>query len=239
MDTLGFAAGIGSAFTLGAILGAERELRGHHEAGLRTNSLVAGGAALFVSLSQLVDHEASPTRVAGQVVSGIGFLAGGVIIRDGLSIQGLTTAATLWCSAAIGVLAGAGFLIPAVIGTGALLLLHVFMRPVKTRLQAWMKSRTKPTAVVAAAGYHLRVVCGVGHEPAVRAKLLEAIRAHEVLTVRGLHSEHGSRGGERVVTGDVHAREAADTVIEGIIGAMLVTDGVLTAGWERTAKHHT
>ena len=236
MDTLGFAAGIGSAFTLGAILGAERELRGHHEAGLRTNSLVAGGAALFVSLSQLVDHEASPTRVAGQVVSGIGFLAGGVIIRDGLSIQGLTTAATLWCSAAIGVLAGSGFLIPAAIGTGALLLLHVFMRPMKARMQAWTKARAKPTAV--AAGYHLRVVCGVGHEPAVRAKLLDAIRSHAALAVRGLHSEHGSRGGERVVTGDVHAHEAADTVIEGIVGALLVADGVLTAGWERIGKHH-
>ncbi len=231
MDTLTFTAGIGTAFTLGAIVGAERELRHHHEAGLRTNALVAGGAALFVSLAQLVDNEGSPTRVAGQVVSGIGFLAGGVIIRDGMSIQGLTTAATLWCCAAIGVLAGSGFLIPAVIGTGAVLTLHVLMRPARMRLQAWMKARTR-----AETSYHLRVVCEVGREPAVRAKMLDAVQQHGALTTRGLHGEHGSRGGERVVTGAVTTHEAADSVIEGIIGALLVAEGVLSAGWERTTK---
>ena len=232
MDTLAFATGIGTAFTLGAIVGAERELRHHHEAGLRTNSLVAGGAALFVSLSQLVDHEGSPTRVAGQVVSGIGFLAGGVIIRDGLSIQGLTTAATLWCCAAIGVLAGSGFLIPAAIGTAAVLMLHVLMRPARMRLRAWMKARARTET-----GYHLRVVCEVGHEPAVRAKMLDAVRGAGTLTARGLHGEHGSRGGERVVTGAVQAHEVADAVIEEIIGGMLITEGVLSAGWERVTKH--
>lgn len=228
VDTLTFTTGIGTAFALGAIVGAERELRQHHEAGLRTNSLVAGGAALFVSVAQLVHHEGSPTRVAGQVVSGIGFLAGGVIIRDGLSIQGLTTAATLWCCAAIGVLSGSGFLLPAVIGTGAVLMLHLVMRPIKNRLQSWMKDRTP-----AETGYHLRVVCEVGREPAVRAKLLDAIQQHGTLTTRGLHGGHGSRGGERVVTGEVHAHETADTIVEGIVGALLVTEGVLSAGWDR------
>src|SRR6266403_2205956 len=108
MDPLLYAANIAVAFLLGLAIGLERELR-HHEAGLRTNALVALGAALFVSLARLYDHEGSPTRVAGQVVSGIGFLAGGVIIRDGFSVKGLTTAATLWCTAAVGTLAGSGF----------------------------------------------------------------------------------------------------------------------------------
>lgn len=233
MDTLAFTTGIGTAFALGAIVGAERELRNHHEAGLRTNALVAGGASLFVSVAQLVDHEASPTRVAGQVVSGIGFLAGGVIIRDGLSIQGLTTAATLWCSAAIGVLAGSGFLIPALIGTAAVLALHVLMRPARARLRTWMIARTRTET---AHHYHLRAVCEVGHEPAVRAKMLDAVRAHDGLTVRGIHGGHGSRGGERVVTGDVHTRGDADAVVEGIIGSLLITEGVLSAGWERATK---
>ncbi len=232
MDTLTFTTGIGTAFVLGAIVGAERELRHHHEAGLRTNALVAGGASLFVSVAQLVDHEASPTRVAGQVVSGIGFLAGGVIIRDGLSIQGLTTAATLWCSAAIGVLAGSGFLIPATIGAVAVLMLHLLMRPLRGWLRQWVKVSTR-----AESGYHLRVVCEVGHEPVVRAKMLDAIREHGTLTTRGLHGAHGSRGGERVVTGEIHAHEAADTIVEGIVGALLVTEGVLSAGWDQITKH--
>lgn len=230
MDALTFASGIGTAFALGAVVGAERELR-HHEAALRTNALVAGGAALFVSVAQLVDHEGSPTRVAGQVVSGIGFLAGGVIIRDGRSIQGLTTAATLWCCAAIGVLSGSGFLIPAVIGVVAVLTLQTLMRPAKIRLEAWMKTQSR-----AETEYHLRVVCGVGHEPAVRATVLEAVRGHDGLTLRGLHGEPGSRAGERVVTAEFHLPDAADVLVEGIVAGLLVTEGVFSAGWQRITE---
>ena len=227
MDALTFATGIGTAFVLGAVIGAERELR-HHEAGLRTNALVAGGASLFVSLAQLVDHEGSPTRVAGQVVSGIGFLAGGVIVRDGFSVRGLTTAATLWCTAAVGVLAGSGFLVPAAIGAAAVLGLHLSLRPASARLTAWAKARAP-----AEAGYHLRVVCGVGHEAGVRAKVLEAVRGHAGLTVLGLHGEPGTRAGERVVTGEVHATEADDGFVEGLVAGLLATEGVSAAGWDR------
>lgn len=236
MDTLGFATGVTTAFALGAVIGAERELRQHHEAGLRTNSLVAGGAALFVSVAQLVGQEASPTRVAGQVVSGIGFLAGGVILRDGLAISGLTTAATLWCAAAIGVLAGSGFLAPAVLGTLAVLSLHVFMRPVKMSVERWLRGKS-PARAGAATGYHLRVVCGIGHEPAVRARLMEAASAHAGLAVRGLHGEPGSRPGERIVTAEFQSPDAADAAVEGVAAALLAADGVLSAGWARARKH--
>ncbi len=82
------------AFVLGAILGLERQWR-QRLAGLRTNTLVATGAALFVMLSALTPGDSSPTRVAAQVVSGIGFLAGGVILREGTTVRGLNTAATL------------------------------------------------------------------------------------------------------------------------------------------------
>src|SRR3974377_1721040 len=94
-----FVLGIGAALAMGLAIGVERQL-GQHPAGLRTNALVCVGAALFVSLSRLMDHEASPTRIAAQVVSGIGFLGGGVILREGLNVKGMTTAATIWCSAA-------------------------------------------------------------------------------------------------------------------------------------------
>lgn len=227
MDPLTFAAGVGTALALGAAIGAERELR-HHEAGLRTNALVAVGAALFVSLARLVDHEGSPTRVAGQVVSGVGFLAGGVIVRDGFSVRGLTTAATLWCTAAVGVLAGSGFLVAAAGGAGAVVGLHLALRPASARLAAWAKARTP-----AEAGYHLRVVCGARGEAGVRAKVLEAVRGHAGLTVLGLHGEPGTRAGERVVTGEVHAAEADDGFVEGIVAVLLATEGVVSAGWDR------
>jgi putative Mg2+ transporter-C (MgtC) family protein len=82
------------AFLLGSMLGFERQWR-QRMAGLRTSTLVATGSALFVTLSVLTPNDASPTRIAAQVVSGIGFLAGGVILREGLTVKGLNTAATI------------------------------------------------------------------------------------------------------------------------------------------------
>src|ERR1700761_2876399 len=98
---------LGVATLLGACIGFERQWR-QRMAGLRTNTLVAIGAASFVIFASLVPGEGSPTRVAAQVVSGIGFLGAGIIVREGFNITGLNTAATLWCSAAVGVLAGEG-----------------------------------------------------------------------------------------------------------------------------------
>lgn len=93
------------AVALGAIIGAERQWR-QRMAGLRTNALVATGAAIFI-LSSVSTSPDSPGRIAAQIVSGIGFLGAGVIMRQGMNISGLNTAATLWCSAGVGVLAGA------------------------------------------------------------------------------------------------------------------------------------
>src|SRR5215469_13086584 len=142
MDILHFALRIGVALLLGSLIGLERQFR-QHPAGLRTNALVAVGAALFVSLSDLLSNDkADPTRIASYIVSGIGFLGGGVILRDGLNVKGMNTAATLWCSAAVGTLSGAGFPGHALIGTATVLGLHLGLRPVGR----WVDSRLK-TAV--------------------------------------------------------------------------------------------
>jgi putative Mg2+ transporter-C (MgtC) family protein len=98
---------LGVATLLGAAIGFERQWR-QRMAGLRTNTLVAIGAASFVIFESLFPDNVSPTRVAAQVVSGIGFLGAGIIFREGLQVSGLNTAATLWCSAAVGLLAGSG-----------------------------------------------------------------------------------------------------------------------------------
>jgi putative Mg2+ transporter-C (MgtC) family protein len=114
------------AAALGGAVGLERELR-DREAGFRTHMLVAVGSALFTLVSaygfrDFLVHggtvvRADPTRIAAQIVTGIGFLGAGAIIRQGLSIRGLTTAATLWVVAAIGLAAGAGYYSAAVITT--------------------------------------------------------------------------------------------------------------------------
>ena len=120
---------LASAVILGSVIGFERQWR-HRLAGLRTNTLVALGAASFVVFEALVSNESSPTRVAAQVVSGIGFLGAGVIFREGLNVRGLNTAATLWCSAAVGVLAGAGYAWCAAIATAFIVMVNVLLRPI-------------------------------------------------------------------------------------------------------------
>ncbi len=102
----------------GALIGIERQWQARR-AGLRTNALVATGATLFV-LYAVATNDSSPTRVASYVVSGVGFLGGGVILREGFNVRGLNTAATLWCSAAVGVLAAGGHLVFALIATGTI-----------------------------------------------------------------------------------------------------------------------
>src|SRR5271154_1537115 len=108
MEIMHFLVNLGTAALLGIVIGFERQFR-QQPAGLRTITLVSVGAAMFVSLSHLMHDTDSPTRVASYIVSGIGFIGGGVILREGLNVRGLATAATLWCSAAVGTLAGAGF----------------------------------------------------------------------------------------------------------------------------------
>ncbi|MCZ0992096.1 MgtC/SapB family protein [Streptomyces noursei] len=139
----------------GALIGVERQWRARM-AGLRTNALVAAGATLFVLYSTAVGDSGSPTRVASYVVSGIGFLGGGVILRDGAGVRGLNTAATLWCSAAVGVLAASGRLEFAVLGTLAVLAVHLVLRPAGRLLDRAPASGSDPDAAVHAT---VHVVC--------------------------------------------------------------------------------
>src|SRR5271168_5104169 len=111
------------ALVLGILIGLERQWR-QHPAGLRTNALVAVGAAMFVSMSRLMDDHANPTRIVSYVVSGLGFLGGGVILREGMTVKGMNTAATIWCSGAIGALAGGHFPFQAAAGTAVVLFVH-------------------------------------------------------------------------------------------------------------------
>jgi len=109
MDFQIFMIRIGASFLAGFLIGLERELR-HKKAGLRTNTLVAVGAAVYVliSLSLMSADFGATARIIGQVVTGIGFIGAGVIIHREADILGITTAATIWCSAAVGCLAATG-----------------------------------------------------------------------------------------------------------------------------------
>jgi uncharacterized membrane protein YhiD involved in acid resistance len=123
---------------LGALIGFERELH-ERDAGTRTHALVALGSCLFTVVGaygfrELVHASTDPTRVAAQVVTGIGFLGGGVILRQGLTVRGLTTAGSLWMSAAIGLSCAAGAYWAALIATGLTLFALAPLRFVSRRL---------------------------------------------------------------------------------------------------------
>jgi putative Mg2+ transporter-C (MgtC) family protein len=115
------------ALALGSAIGFERQWR-QKMAGLRTNALVALGACGFVVFSAMVG-EGDPTRVAAQVVTGIGFLGAGIILREGINVHGLNTAATLWCSAMVGTFAGAGFWAPSLVAAGFVVGTNLLLRP--------------------------------------------------------------------------------------------------------------
>lgn len=127
------------AGALGGIIGIERELR-NKAAGLRTNILIAMGSALFTLMSiEMARGGADPTRIAAQIVTGIGFLGGGAILREGATVRGLTTAATIWMNAAIGVAAGGGRYQLAIVATVTTLVTLTLLMPV----DRWLDAREK------------------------------------------------------------------------------------------------
>jgi putative Mg2+ transporter-C (MgtC) family protein len=222
-----FALNTGAALLMGVAIGFERQWR-QHNAGLRTNALVALGAALFVGLSTLIDHEASPTRIAAQVVSGLGFLGGGVILREGLNVRGLNTAATIWCSGAVGSLAGAGFPLEALTGTAGVLLVHLGLRPAAR----WIDARTR-TAIDVETVYRLRVESAADHDAHVRHILLRHVNGHDRLTLQGLATED-TEGGHTIVIADIFALERNDRAMEEIVARVSIEPEVRAVSWQRT-----
>ncbi len=137
MTTLEFTLRLLTALLSGMLIGFERQWH-HKPAGLRTNTLVATGAALFVLLSiNLTQEQGDVTRIIGQIVTGIGFIGAGIIFKEGISVHGLTTAATVWCSAATGSIAAAGYFIETLIGVAAIISVNTMLIP----LDKWLSER--------------------------------------------------------------------------------------------------
>jgi putative Mg2+ transporter-C (MgtC) family protein len=117
-----------AAFVLGTLIGAERQYR-QRGGGLRTHVLVSVGAATFVDIGMHLNGNAGATQIIAYVVSGVGFLGAGVIMKQGSSVWGLNTAATLWCSAAVGACAGADLAFEAIALTAFVLAGNTLLRP--------------------------------------------------------------------------------------------------------------
>ena len=133
MTLIDFVIRIGCAVVFGFLIGLERQLTGH-STGIRINVLICMGACLFTLFSQLMGAE-DTTRIAAQVVTGIGFLCSGIIFKEGLNVKGLNTAATMWCTAAIGVLTSSGLIFYAIAAVVVLIGSNLIFRFLAGKIQ--------------------------------------------------------------------------------------------------------
>ncbi|MFN7174654.1 MAG: MgtC/SapB family protein [Thermaurantiacus tibetensis] len=223
-ETLDAALNLLVAVGLGALVGLERQWR-QRLAGLRTNTLVALGAASFVLFADLFPGEASPTRVAAQVVSGIGFLGAGIIFREGVNVRGLNTAATLWCSAAVGVLAGAGAWERAAAVAALVIAVNVALRPVLRFIQSQPVPEPEGDRC-----YLVTVVSRGEAEAHVRALLLQGVSSAG-LRLRRLDSQNIEESDRIAVEAEVVSEGRADAPIEQIIGRLSLEPQVTAARW--------
>lgn len=219
--TLRLGVGVGC----GALIGIERQWQARR-AGLRTNALVATGATLFV-LYAVATNDSSPTRVASYVVSGVGFLGGGVILREGFNVRGLNTAATLWCSAAVGVLAAGGYLVFALIATGTIVMIHLLGRPVGHLIDrdnvVEEDEDDQP--------YQLQLICRPKSEKYARAQIVQRTGfGGDRLLLRGIYT--GRNADDSVtLTAYLLSDGHAPSRLEQLVGELSLQEGVQAVHW--------
>jgi putative Mg2+ transporter-C (MgtC) family protein len=226
-----FALRLGVGVGCGALIGLERQWRARM-AGLRTNALVAAGATLFV-LYAVATEDSSPTRVASYVVSGIGFLGGGVILREGANVRGLNTAATLWCSAAVGVLAASGHLLFTVIATGAVIGIHMFGRPLGRLIDRDSTGDDDESLQP----YLLQVVSRPKHEQHARAQIIQHASSKDI-TLRGIRT---GRAADDEVTLTAHLLMNGDVPerLERLVAELSLQPGVRAVQWYAGDEAHS
>ena len=215
------------AFVLGTLVGIERQFR-QRSAGLRTNTLVAVGAAAFVDIGQRLAGDAEAVRVISYVVSGIGFLGAGVIMKEGLNVRGLNTAATLWCSAAIGAAAGSDLVVEAVLITVFVLAGNTMLRPVVT----WIERRPLDQSGTEAR-IEVRITTDAETLPAMRRHLIERLQAahYPVADI-----EVTQRGEDSIeVTAVLVSTVVVAAEIEAVVAELARQPGIRDAAWESSS----
>jgi putative Mg2+ transporter-C (MgtC) family protein len=218
------AANLGVAIILGAAIGFERQWH-QRLAGLRTNTLVALGAATFVVFESLFPDTSNPTHVAAQVVSGIGFLGAGMIFRDGLNVRGLNTAATLWCSAATGILSGAGAWMHATLAATLVVGVNLLLRPL-----VQLMSQRPMTSVELPSSYVVSVTCKSKQAAQIRALVLQELKLVG-LHLRRLDSAKIEGTDQVEVSASVTADSRSDGALEQIVGRLCLDPTVTAARW--------
>jgi putative Mg2+ transporter-C (MgtC) family protein len=218
---------VGFALVLGLAIGIERQWRSRM-AGMQTMALVSMGAALFVILGAYAfEGSGNPTQVAAQVVTGIGFIGAGVIMKQGLSVTGLNTAATLWATAAVGCLAGAWMWREAFAGAVAIVGANLVLYPLASRMDRLhfdVGREIPPT------NYHFEVVCQAAAVDAVREKLVDSLSAPQ-FRIRSLGAFAAVAPGEVKLRVELHCSTRDDGHMEDVVREMTDEAAVRAAAW--------
>jgi putative Mg2+ transporter-C (MgtC) family protein len=209
---------------LGVAIGLERQRR-QSAAGVHTTSLVATGAALFAMIEPLLSDGGGQSRVLANIVTGVGFLAGGVILRDGTNVRGLNTAATIWATAAVGALAGVGLYTEAALGAVVIIALNMLMEPVIKGMARFSRpSRESPTV------YTMTISCTDEAEEAVRSSIVAAV-SDSALTLQSVGAA-SSGDGRRIVTAELVLPTRDDAILGDVLTRRLAAlPGVQNVSW--------
>jgi putative Mg2+ transporter-C (MgtC) family protein len=210
---------LSAAFVLGGMIGFERQVR-QRTAGLRTNTLVAVGAAVFVDMANRLGGHEGAVHVVAYVVSGIGFLGAGAIMKEGANISGLNTAATLWGSAAVGACAGADLFV---------LASNTLLRPVVNRI-----NRRPVNEETSEATYTVYVICRRDAQGEVREKFVELLEAatYPVHAVK----QHAFGQNDAEIEATLYATAVDGEELDRVMRQIEEQPGVVQAFWNPSSE---
>lgn len=225
MTPVEFILRLGCALLEGALIGLERQWR-QRTAGLRTYTLVAVGSALFVMLATLTPSDPSSTRIAGQIVTGVGFLGAGVIMRSGLNVRGLNTAGTIWCSSAVGTLAGSGFYWQSFAGAVLVLGINTLLRPLVACINRHPVDPSEQEC-----RYSLQLTC-LGRQEIQLRTLLVQLTSVSPLVLQELESVVGKTQSHAVLRAILSSPERMDSQVEQLVSRLSLEKNVVGLSWQ-------
>ena len=224
MDNYEFLIRISVCFILGIFIGLERQYR-RKIAGIRTIALVSLGSFLFVSVSNLTEGN-DITRIAAQVVSGIGFIGAGVILRDGMNIRGLNTAATLWCSSAIGTLTALGLIKEAVIGVVYILLSNILLRFISRIIMKRINTKSEY--------YKLIIECDLNKEMVVKNLLIQKLKSQQNTLIKFTTRKNDN---SLIIDSQLEIVNDLDKSVDSIVNRLCIESGVLSAEYRKIINY--
>lgn len=227
MSEMTFLIRICCCFLFSFIIGLERQWR-RRIIGLRTNVLVSLGAFLFVALSVELT-KSDPTRIAAQVVSGIGFLGAGVILKDGTRVKGLNTAATLWCNAAIGVLCAYGLISFSFMGTLFILICNIVLRIVTLQI---VNRGTKDDSKA----YMVKIGVDNDKEIEIRNNILQKFNKEDICLKSMITKQR--KDGNNILQLEIYIDEDQFDIFQKVMKQIGMLEGIIDLAWMETTEQY-